>query len=72
MPLSGIMSYEGIPVGRFNLQQDNSVIPEETQFREEGQKTVAKILLSDRRHVLIIPSRDEWIGINLLERDDQL
>lgn len=37
-----------------------------------GCKVAAKLLLADRLAGLVIPSQEEWIGVNLLERDDEL
>ena len=46
----------------------------ERRFWEEGCKSQARLLLSEigRGPRLIIPSEEEWIGINLLERDGEL
>lgn len=41
--------------------------PEET---ENGLKFEADMALTERK--ITIPTRNEWIGINLLERDDEL
>lgn len=37
-----------------------------------GSKLAAQILLSDTSKRIIVPSKEEWIGINCLERDDEL
>jgi hypothetical protein len=46
-----------------------------TEIEEERLKFEALVMLSqfsrDSKKV-IIPSRDEWVGLNLLERDDEL
>lgn len=42
------------------------------RLEEFGRKLQAKLLLSDPLRRILVPSRDEWIGLNLLERDDQL
>jgi len=39
---------------------------------ELGCKAAALLILMDHNDRLIIPSRDEWIGIHLLERDGEL
>lgn len=40
-------------------------------FKEAAAKARARILLLDGPG-LVVPDLEEWIGINLLERDDQL
>lgn len=42
------------------------------KFDELGCKLAAKILLQNTTKGIITPDRDEWIGVNLLERDDEL
>ena len=39
---------------------------------EEDCKFFAEILLLGARNRIIIPSETEWVGLNLLERDDLL
>jgi hypothetical protein len=39
---------------------------------ELGLKLCGKLLLADPLKRTIVPSGDEWIGVNLLERDDEL
>lgn len=39
---------------------------------ELGCKLAAKLLLQDTTKGIITPNRDEWIGVGLLERDDEL
>ena len=39
---------------------------------EIDKKFEARILLCDNQPRIIQPSDDEWVGVNLLERDDQL
>lgn len=46
--------------------------PVDPRVDELGRKLQARVILADRLRRLIVPSRDEWIGVNLLERDDQL
>lgn len=47
--------------------------PAELAFLEAGRKAIAKILLSNAgRRTVVVPTAEEWIGINLLERDDGL
>lgn len=41
-------------------------------LRELGLKGAAAVMLADRRGVLTIPTEEEWIGLNLLERDGEL
>ena len=43
-----------------------------TEIRDLGSKLAAQILLSDDRRRIIIPSKEEMIGVYLLERDDEL
>lgn len=42
------------------------------ELEELGNKASAKILLADSSRRIRIPTYDEWIGIGLLERDDEL
>lgn len=42
------------------------------KFDELGCKLAARLLLQDTSKGIITPNRDEWIGVNLLERDDEL
>lgn len=39
---------------------------------EAGRKFDAAVILSDTRQRIIVPPKGEWIGLNLLERDDGL
>lgn len=39
---------------------------------ELGDKLAARIMLLDKSTKLYLPSEEEWIGLNLLERDDEL
>ena len=43
-----------------------------TEIGDLGSKLAAQLLLTDDSRRIIIPSREEWIGLNLLERDDEL
>lgn len=55
------------------LTQSKTNAPNEND--EESMKFLAKIILSEQSRgikQIMIPSRVEWIGINLLERDDEL
>lgn len=47
-------------------------IREDAKLREEARKFEAKVLLLDTKGPIIIPTREELIGVYLLERDDQL
>lgn len=51
-------------------------LPEATRKRrllqELGLKAEAELLLRDRNPRLVIPTEDEWIGLNLLQRDGEL
>jgi hypothetical protein len=49
--------------------------PERERIREAnelGCKLSAKIMLADRMRRVCIPDVYEWVGVNLLERDDEL
>ena len=46
--------------------------PPRTEITDIGSKCLAGMLLADRYSGIVIPSREEWIGLNLLERDDEL
>ena len=48
--------------------------PSQRRFWEDGCKLQAKLLLSQygKSQRLAIPTDEEWIGIGLLERDDEL
>jgi hypothetical protein len=39
---------------------------------ELGCKLAAKLLLQNKSKGIITPNYDEWIGVGLLERDDEL
>lgn len=39
---------------------------------ELGNKLTARLMLSDKSPKIYLPSKEEWIGLNLLERDDEL
>lgn len=43
-----------------------------TEIGDLGSKLAAQILLADTLSGIVIPSDEEWIGVNLLERDDEL
>lgn len=50
-----------------------AITASQRQFVEESCKMLAKIMLSDAgRRSIVIPERIEWVGVNLLERDDGL
>lgn len=51
---------------------DHDELPERTTFGDLGSKLAAQILLSDRSRRILVPSREEWVGLGLLERDDEL
>ena len=42
------------------------------EANELGCKLSAKIMLADRMRRVCIPDQYEWVGVNLLERDDEL
>lgn len=42
------------------------------KFNELGCKLAAKLLLQNTSKGIITPNYDEWIGVGLLERDDEL
>ena len=42
------------------------------EANELGCKLSAKIMLADRMRRVCIPDSYEWVGVNLLERDDEL
>lgn len=47
--------------------------PIRTEVRDLGSKLAAQLLLCDRHtKKIVVPTREEWIGINLLSRDDEL
>lgn len=39
---------------------------------ELGLKAEAEILLLDPRRGIVIPTADEWVGLNLLDRDGEV
>lgn len=45
---------------------------QEQKAEELGRKLAAKILLAGHDRRLVLPSYDEWVGVHLLERDDEL
>ncbi len=46
--------------------------PSEPKINESAAKFQAGILLCDIQNGIRIPTRDEWIGFNLLERDGEI
>lgn len=44
--------------------------PTSPAIEELTRKLLALIMLANDRG-LVVPTKDEWIGLNLLERDDQ-
>ncbi len=50
----------------------SSVDGPRTEIQELGCKLSAQILLADSLGGIVIPSEEEWIGLGLLERDDEL
>ena len=43
-----------------------------TEINDLGSKLAVQILLAGDGRGIIIPTREEWIGVGLLERDDEL
>lgn len=43
-----------------------------SEINDLGSKLAAQILLATGGTRLVIPSYEEWVGFNLLERDDEL
>lgn len=43
-----------------------------SRIEQIGMKVAAAILLADTLAGIIVPSREEWIGVNLLARDNEL
>lgn len=58
------------PMCRCELPVDTSWGP--SRIEQIGMKAAAAILLADTLAGISIPSREEWIGVNLLARDDEL
>ena len=46
--------------------------PPRTTINDLGSKLAAQLLLCSIDRRIIVPSEEEWIGLNLLERDDEL
>jgi hypothetical protein len=42
------------------------------EIEDLGSKLAASILLSDTTRRIVVPTHEEWFGLNLLERDDEL
>lgn len=42
------------------------------QIDEDSAKFYAGIMLCDISKKIVVPTCEEWIGLNLLERDDEL
>lgn len=53
------------------VQECLGLLPKPPDASELGNKLAARLLLSSDSGI-IVPSQDEWIGVNLLERDDEL
>lgn len=51
----------------------NPLTKPDHKFWEEGCKMQAKLLLATLgKRCLQVPTHEEWVGMHLLERDDQL
>lgn len=48
------------------------VASEQQKVNEHSAKFMANMLLNDKRNGIRIPTVEEWIGVNLLERDDEM
>lgn len=49
------------------------IIPKQSEEAEDADmKFQAEMLLSDPRRELLIPTQEEWLGFNLLERDGEI
>lgn len=46
--------------------------PPSTALDDLGDKAAARILLADRISGLVVPTAEQWHGLNKLERDDEL
>lgn len=57
-----------------NCRCGSMIIPDgkRTAINDLGSMLAAKLLLMDTSKRIIIPSEEEWIGLNCLERDDDL
>jgi hypothetical protein len=49
-----------------------AIVFDEPKALELGRKCCAELMLLETPDWFVTPSQDEWIGINLLERDDEL
>jgi len=62
-----------IPIQKWNCRCTFSFKdPPRTEINDLGSKMAALAILSCDHRKVIVPSREEWIGVNLLERDDEL
>lgn len=64
-------NFTAAPNCRCTLVDDPQYAPR-TEINDLGAKLAAQILLADSLSGIVIPSDAEWIGVNLLERDDEL
>ena len=48
------------------------VLERESKVNEDGCKFQAQMMMLGLGKEIVIPTREEWIGFNLLERDDGL
>ena len=46
--------------------------PRRTEYNDLGSKLAAQVLLGDTTRRIVVPSYEEWVGVDLLERDDEL
>ena len=64
--------HSGIPKYQLVAIHDDTPVPQRTEIDDLGAKCAAHILLANQNGGIIVPSQEEWIGLNLLERDDEL
>jgi hypothetical protein len=56
-----------------NTLDNADIFPHPTPIEEIGCKAAARILLSRIGTTrIVVPDRNEWLGVALLERDDEL
>lgn len=63
-----------VPIVRYEVELPSQVFdgPVPSEFEEQTAKMTARLLLADGSRQLRRPTLEEWIGLNMLERDDEL
>lgn len=62
-----------LPFQEAMIQILEALYPEQSEEEADADfKYQAEMLLSDPRRKVLIPTQEEWLGFNLLERDGEI